>query len=92
MDDHFWQQFSNDYTVNCLAWRHDAGNPILPPGAADWKRVWTANPDLLLHEGRLLLYYRGHGTLPAQRHQNHDRIARRASGRDCDGAPGPMKT
>ncbi|MCL5995161.1 MAG: hypothetical protein M1546_03795 [Chloroflexi bacterium] len=75
MNERFWNLFSHDYTANCLAWRHHAGNPILPPGGSTWKKVWTANPDLLPYQGRLLLYYRGHGQLPGAADENHDRIA-----------------
>lgn len=70
----FWSLFSNDYTQNCLAWQHAPANPVLPPSGETWKRVWTANPDLLLFQEKLLLYYRGHGVWPG-REGNHDRLA-----------------
>lgn len=61
-----WNRFSNDHHDNCLAWTHER-KPILPPSGDGWQSTWTANPDLLHHDGRLLLYYRGTGG-------GHDRI------------------
>ena len=68
----FWNLFSDDYTRNCLAWKHEA-QPILPPSGEGWQKTWTANPDLLEFDGRLLLFYRGNG-LAAGRETEHDRI------------------
>lgn len=45
----------------------------MPPTGDGWQSVWTANPDLLTVDGKLLLYYRGHGTLPGLE-ELHDRI------------------
>ncbi len=47
--------------------------PILPPSGTDWQCIWTANPDLLRFEDRLLLYYRGNGVVEG-RAGRHDRI------------------
>ena len=62
----FWNRFGSDYRANCLAWNHDA-EPILPPGDADWRSRWTANPDIIDYKGRTLLIYRGNDGV-------HDRI------------------
>ena len=45
----------------------------MPPNGDSWQSIWTANPDLLAVDGRLLLYYRGHGTVPGVE-EPHDRI------------------
>jgi len=69
----FWDRFGPDYRRNCMAWRHSPANPVIPPVGDGWKSRWTANPDVLEHDGRRLLYYRGNGVLgddPAL----HDRI------------------
>jgi len=60
-----WNCFLHDYHQNCLAWEHEL-TPILPPSGTTWQSVWTANPDLLQLGDRLLLYYRGSGTLPVR--------------------------
>jgi predicted GH43/DUF377 family glycosyl hydrolase len=67
-----WNRFSSDYPSNCLAWRHRE-QPILPPSGDTWQAVWTANPDFLALEDRILLYYRGNGALSG-READHDRI------------------
>lgn len=63
MSPEFWNLFGPDYTVNCRAWTHFPGNPILPPEGTGWRRRWTANPDILNFQGKTLLYYRGNGVL-----------------------------
>lgn len=68
----FWNTLSNRYAKNCLSWQR--GGEALPPGGALWKSTWTANPDFLSLGSRLLLYYRGHGTLPGVDDRRHDRI------------------
>lgn len=67
-----WNRFSDDYRKNCLDWTHERA-PILPPSGDGWQAVWTANPDFLEYNGRLLLFYRGNGRL-AGRDGDHDRI------------------
>ncbi len=71
----FWDIFSNSYTKNCKAWHHAVNNPVLPASGNGWKKVWTANPDYLEHNGNRFLYYRGHGTSADNRKEDHDRIA-----------------
>ena len=46
---------------------------MVPPAGEGWRSVWTANPDFLEFEGRLLLYFRATGFL-AGREGEHDRI------------------
>lgn len=70
----FWNIFGPDYRRNCLAWKHHAGNPIIPASGNTWKQIWTANPDVLEFDGRTLLYYRGRGILPGTDNLPHDRI------------------
>ena len=67
-----WSRFSGDYRENCLVWEHGK-SPIIPPSGEGWQAVWTANPDFLTLNGRLLLFYRGNGYLPG-RETAHDRI------------------
>ncbi len=67
-----WNRFSSDYRQNCLSWTHGKA-PIIPPTGSDWQKVWTANPDFLTLEDRLLLFYRGNGPMPG-REGDHDRI------------------
>ena len=70
-----WNLFADDYTANCRAWKHFAGNPVVPPSGSGWEKRWTANPDLLIFQGRTLLYYRGNGTLTDDPDEPvHDRI------------------
>lgn len=71
----FWDIFSNQYTKNCKAWYHAKQNPVLPATGEGWKKIWTANPDYFEHEGKKLIYYRGHGFAPGSTHEAHDRIA-----------------
>lgn len=76
----FWDVFGEDYTVNCLAWEHFHGNPVVPACGGSWKKRWTANPDVLDLGDQRLLYYRGHGCLPSAP-GNHDRIGAARIGR-----------
>ena len=73
MNEMFWNLFGGDSQANCAAWRRSPGNPVIPAEGELWKAVWTANPDVLELNGRRLLYYRGHGSLPG-RDGTHDRI------------------
>jgi len=70
----FWETFSNDYTANCLAWTRDNNNPVIAPSGSTWKNRWTANPELFMLGERILLYYRGNGTMPRKGKSYHDRI------------------
>lgn len=72
MYERFWNRFSADYRANCLAWKHGEA-AALPPHGDGWQAVWTANPDLLRLDDRLLLYYRASGYAPG-REGAHDRI------------------
>ncbi len=70
-----WETFSNDYAANCLAWTRESSNPVIAPSGSSWKARWTGTPELVTIGDRLLLYYRGNGTLPrALNKQYHDRI------------------
>jgi predicted GH43/DUF377 family glycosyl hydrolase len=59
-----WETFSNDYTANCLAWTREKDNPVIAPSGSSWKSRWTANPELVTINDRILLYYAGNGTTP----------------------------
>ena len=69
-----WNLFGDDYRKNCLAWQHSTQNPVIPASGNTWKSCWTANPDILAHCGKTLLYYRGNGVLPGTGDARHDRI------------------
>lgn len=75
MNRKFWDLFSKNYAENCLLWIHHPENPVLPPSGNFWKSNWTANPDFLEFNGKLLLYYRGNGIMPKTDGKLHDRIA-----------------
>ncbi len=70
----FWDLFGNDYRENCKAWMHNLKkNPVIPSGTKNWKKMWTANPDILELNGKTLVYYRGNGT-KGNEPDRHDRI------------------
>ena len=75
MNQRFWNLFSKDYVKNCLLWKHNPENPVIPPSGNSWKSNWTANPDFLELNGKLLLFYRGNGIMPDTDGRLHDRIA-----------------
>jgi predicted GH43/DUF377 family glycosyl hydrolase len=64
MNERFWNLWTNDYPTNCAKWQRHPANPVLPPEGNGWKKTWTANPDFLDFNGRLLVYYRGTGSMP----------------------------
>jgi len=70
----FWNLFGDDWRANCRKWRRSANNPVIPACGDTWKKIWTANPDVLEIGGKKLLYYRGHGTMPGAEDESHDRI------------------
>ncbi len=74
MNKTFWDLFGDDWRANCRAWRHSDKSPVIPAAGDTWKKVWTANPDVIEFEGRKLLYYRGHGTMRGAEEATHDRI------------------
>ena len=74
MNETFWNVFGDDWRANCRTWRRSAKNPVIPASGQTWKKVWTANADVLVAGGRKLLYYRGHGTMPGAEDVTHDRI------------------
>ena len=74
MNKTFWDLFGDNWRENCRAWRRSDKNPVIPAAGNTWKKVWTADPDVLESGGRRLLYYRGHGTAPGRDDGNHDRI------------------
>jgi predicted GH43/DUF377 family glycosyl hydrolase len=69
-----WDTFSSDYSANCLAWTHHRDNPVISPSGSTWKSRWTANPEILQLDKRMLLYYRGNGMIPGEAKGYHDRI------------------
>lgn len=71
----FWDIFGNSYTKNCKAWYHAKANPVIPAAGNGWKKIWTANPAYLEHNGKKLVYYRGHGFTASNATEPHDRIA-----------------
>jgi len=75
MNEAFWNLFGDDWRANCRKWRHSDKSPVIPAAGETWKKVWTANPDVIESDGRKLLYYRGHGAMPGRSDGNHDRIA-----------------
>ena len=74
MNETFWNVFGDDWRANCRMWQRSAKNPVIPASGQTWKKVWTANTDVLVAGGRKLLYYRGHGTMPGAGDVTHDRI------------------
>ena len=74
-DIHFWNLFSNSYTRNCKAWYHAKNNPVIPATGSGWKKIWTANPAYLEHNGQKFIYYRGHGFTNNNTKEPHDRMA-----------------
>lgn len=71
----FWDIFTSDYRLNCLAWEHYRDNPVIPAQGNSWKKNWTANPDYLEFKGEKLIFYRGNGVFPDSAGKSHDRIA-----------------
>ncbi|MHC4561449.1 MAG: glycoside hydrolase family 130 protein [Planctomycetota bacterium] len=74
MNETFWHLFGDDSQANCCRWTRSPKNPVIPAQGDTWKKVWTANPDVLRVGGKTLLYYRGHGTMPGSDGEGHDRI------------------
>lgn len=76
MNQKFWSLFGESYTDNCKKWVHSPHNPVIPAtgGSEGMCCCWTANPDILLFQGKRFLYYRGNGILPSRPGERHDRI------------------
>ncbi|MHB1000411.1 MAG: hypothetical protein ACYC27_14320 [Armatimonadota bacterium] len=74
MNERFWNLFTDDYKTNCMLWKHNPANPVIPRSGDSWKSNWTANPRFLKYNGKTFLYYRGNGVMPNRKDENHDRI------------------
>lgn len=57
MSRRLWSRFSSDYRADCQSWTHSQV-PLIEPGDTWWRERWTANPDLLDLDGRLLPHLR----------------------------------